>query len=75
MQARAGASVAVIVYCQPFGSWTFDITVPSGAMLGTSGEAARQRYGQSVPKPDTSGKGQRESQKSQEHSAGSRKSA
>ena len=28
MQARAGVSVAVIVYCQPFGSWTFDITVP-----------------------------------------------
>jgi hypothetical protein len=46
-----------------------------GAMLGTSGEAARQRYGQSAPKPGTSSKGRRRTQKIREHGAGSRKSA
>lgn len=46
-----------------------------GAMLGTSGEAARQRYGQPVPKLGTSSKGQRRTQKSREQRAGSRKSA
>ena len=46
-----------------------------GAMLGTSGEAARQRYGQSAPKPNRSSKGRRERQKSREHTPESKKSA
>jgi hypothetical protein len=46
-----------------------------GAMLGTSGEAARQRYGQSAPKPSKSRKGRRRSQEIGEHAAASRESA
>lgn len=46
-----------------------------GAMLGTSGEAARQRYGQPAPKPSTPSKGPRRTQKTSQHTAGSKKSA
>jgi hypothetical protein len=46
-----------------------------GAMLGTSGEAARQRYGQSAPRSNTSRKGRRRNQNIQERAARSRKSA
>jgi hypothetical protein len=46
-----------------------------GGMLGTSGEAARQRYGQPTPKPNTPRKGRKRSQEIREHAAKSKESA